>query len=163
QSPWLRDGRALPRLRIRRAVSRLRGSVHVPRGRRQARVSSMRPRGAAAAGHLSAVRLAAHPSSRHRHAACGIGGACRGAPRARRTFGYPPFGRLVLLQTAAAKPGTVERRAAMLAERLRAAAGDDAGVLGPAWAFAAKRADRYRMQIVLRGPHPERVLDAVDV
>ncbi|HEV2251078.1 MAG TPA: primosomal protein N' [Candidatus Limnocylindria bacterium] len=83
--------------------------------------------------------------------------------RARRRFGYPPFGRLVLLQTSAAKEVTVERRATDLAARLRAAAGDDAEVLGPAPAFAAKRAGSYRAQLVLRGDRPTDVLDRVDV
>jgi len=80
----------------------------------------------------------------------------------RRRFGYPPFGRLALLSTQAKKIETVERRSRELAARLREAAGDDAEVLGPAPAFAAKRAGSYRAQIVLRGD-PERVLDRVTV
>ena len=83
--------------------------------------------------------------------------------RARRRFGYPPFGRLVLLQTSAAKETTVERRAAELATKLRAEAARDADVLGPAPAFAAKRAGSYRAQLVLRGDRPTAVLDRVDV
>ncbi|HSW95637.1 MAG TPA: primosomal protein N' [Patescibacteria group bacterium] len=83
--------------------------------------------------------------------------------RARRHFGYPPFGRLVLLQTSAAKEATVERRATELAAKLRAAADGDAEVLGPAPAFAAKRAGSYRAQLVLRGDRPSAVLDRVDV
>ncbi|HLZ48420.1 MAG TPA: primosomal protein N' [Candidatus Limnocylindria bacterium] len=82
--------------------------------------------------------------------------------RARRRFGYPPYGRLVLLQTAAAKEATVERRATDLAARLRAAEGGDAEVLGPAPAFAAKRAGTYRAQLVLRGDRPTALLDRVD-
>ena len=82
---------------------------------------------------------------------------------ARKRFGYPPFGRLVMLQTAAAKEATVERRATDLAVRLRAEAGPDAEVLGPAPAFAAKRAGSYRAQLVLRGDRPTAVLDRVDV
>ena len=83
--------------------------------------------------------------------------------RTRRRFGYPPFGRLVLLQTAAAREATVERRARDLAAALRGVAGDDAEVLGPAPAFAAKRAGTYRMQLVLRGPTPGALLDRVRV
>ena len=83
--------------------------------------------------------------------------------RARRRFGYPPFGRLVLLQTAAAREATVERRATELAARLRAEAGGDAEVLGPAPAFAAKRAGTYRAQLVLRGDRPTALLDRVAV
>jgi len=36
-------------------------------------------------------------------------------------------------------------------------------VLGPAPAFAAKRAGSYRAQLVLRGDRPIAVLDRVDV
>jgi primosomal protein N' len=36
-------------------------------------------------------------------------------------------------------------------------------VLGPAPAFAAKRAGSYRAQLVLRGDRPAAVLDRVDV
>ena len=82
---------------------------------------------------------------------------------ARRRFGHPPFGRLVLLQTAAKQQATVERRAAALAAELRAASGDDADVLGPAPAFAAKKAGSFRAQVVLRGPRPDAVLDRVAV
>jgi primosomal protein N' (replication factor Y) len=78
----------------------------------------------------------------------------------RRRFGYPPFGRLALLSTQAKKIETVEKRSHELAVWLREAAGDDAEVLGPAPAFAAKRAGSSRAQIVLRGD-PERVLDRV--
>ena len=81
----------------------------------------------------------------------------------RRRFGYPPFGRLVLLSTQARRQDTVERRADELASRLREAAGADAEVLGPAPAFAAKRAGSYRAQIVLRGRDPARMLDRVTV
>lgn len=81
---------------------------------------------------------------------------------ARRRFGYPPYGRLVLLQTSAAREATVARRAAELASALRGAAGDDAVVLGPAPAFAAKRAGSYRAQLVLRGDRPTAVLDRVE-
>jgi primosomal protein N' (replication factor Y) len=83
--------------------------------------------------------------------------------RARRRFGYPPFGRLVLLQTSAAREATVERRATELAAALRAAAAGDAEVLGPAPAFAAKRAGSYRAQLVLRGDRPAALLDRVDI
>jgi primosomal protein N' (replication factor Y) len=81
----------------------------------------------------------------------------------RRRFGYPPFGRLVVLGTQAKRLDTVERRSAELAGWLREAAGNDAEVLGPAPAFAAKRAGSHRAQIVLRGGHPEVVLDRVTI
>jgi primosomal protein N' (replication factor Y) len=82
---------------------------------------------------------------------------------ARRRFGHPPFGRLVLLQTAAKQAATVERRAAALARSLRDVANEHAEVLGPAPAFAAKKAGTYRAQIVLRGARPEAALDRIAV
>ena len=44
---------------------------------------------------------------------------------------------------------------------LRADAAGDAEVLGPAPAFAAKRAGSFRMQLILRGARPEALLDRV--
>jgi primosomal protein N' (replication factor Y) len=79
----------------------------------------------------------------------------------RRRFGYPPFAKLVLLQTQAKKTETVERRADTYAKALRAQAGADAEVLGPAPAFASKRAGSFRMQLVLRGARPQSLLDRV--
>ena len=81
----------------------------------------------------------------------------------RRRFGNPPFGRLVLLQTAAKREETADTRAKRLAGELEAVAGDDAEVLGPAPAFAAKRAGSYRVQLVLRGRRPTAVLDRVKI
>ena len=83
--------------------------------------------------------------------------------RARKRFGYPPYGRLVLLQTSAAREATVERRAMELATALRGVSGTDADVLGPAPAFAAKRAGSYRAQLVLRGDRPVAVLDRLEL
>jgi primosomal protein N' (replication factor Y) len=77
----------------------------------------------------------------------------------RARFGYPPFGRLVLLQTQAKRADTVTKRAESYATELRAAAGDDADVFGPAPAFAAKRAGAFRVQLILRGKDPLAVLD----
>ena len=79
----------------------------------------------------------------------------------RRRFGYPPFARLVLLQTQAKRTETVERRAETYAKDLRAGAAGDAEVLGPAPAFAAKRAGAFRMQLILRGARPQALLDRV--
>jgi len=79
----------------------------------------------------------------------------------RARFGYPPFGRLVLLQTQAKRQDTVTRRAESYANELRAASARDAEVFGPAPAFAAKRAGAFRMQVILRGGAPLRVLDRV--
>src|SRR6266545_3266725 len=64
----------------------------------------------------------------------------------RARFGYPPFGRLVLMQTQAKRADTVTKRAEAYAAELRAKAERDAEVFGPAPAFAAKRAGAFRMQ-----------------
>ncbi len=77
----------------------------------------------------------------------------------RARFGYPPFGRLVLLQTQAKRADTVTKRAEAYAVELRKALGGDADVFGPAPAFAAKRAGAFRMQLILRGRDPLAVLD----
>ena len=79
----------------------------------------------------------------------------------RARFGYPPFGRLALLQTQAKRLDTVTKRAESLASQMRASAGGDADVFGPAPAFAAKRAGTFRMQIILRGADPLALLDRV--
>jgi len=79
----------------------------------------------------------------------------------RRRFGYPPYGRLALLQTQAKRIDTINKRADAYAAALRDAAGGDAEVFGPAPAFAAKRAGAFRVQLILRGAAPGRVLDRV--
>jgi len=77
----------------------------------------------------------------------------------RKRFGYPPFGRLVLLQTQAKRVETVTKRAESYATELRAAAHGDAEIFGPAPAFAAKRAGAYRMQLIIRGADPLAVIE----
>ena len=79
----------------------------------------------------------------------------------RKRFGYPPYGRLALLQTQAKKLDTVTQRGETYAKELRAVAGEDAEVFGPAPAFAARRAGAFRVQLILRGAAPNRVLDRV--
>ena len=80
----------------------------------------------------------------------------------RARFGSPPFGRLVKLTVGIVDRDAAERDAAAMAERLRARArerGQDVVVLGPAPAYIARRADRWRWNLVLRGPNPARLLD----
>jgi primosomal protein N' (replication factor Y) len=77
----------------------------------------------------------------------------------RRRFGSPPFGRLLKLTLALADRDEAERTADAFADRLRARA-NDAGwdsrtsVAGPAPAYIARRADRWRYNVVIRGPDP---------
>ncbi|MBA2373825.1 MAG: primosomal protein N', partial [Chloroflexi bacterium] len=80
----------------------------------------------------------------------------------RERFRSPPFGRLVKLTVGMADREGAEREAAAMAERLRARAAErGAGVvvLGPAPAYIARRADRWRWNVVLRGNDPVVLLD----
>jgi primosomal protein N' (replication factor Y) len=79
----------------------------------------------------------------------------------RARFGYPPFGRLALLQTQAKRLDTVTKRAEALVAALKASSGADAEVFGPAPAFAAKRGGAFRMQVILRGADPIALLDRI--
>jgi len=80
----------------------------------------------------------------------------------RERFGSPPFGRLVKLTVGLADPAAAEQAAATMAERLRARALERAArvvVVGPAPAYIARRADRWRWNVVLRGDDPVSLLD----
>ena len=80
----------------------------------------------------------------------------------RERFGSPPFGRLVKLTVGLADPAAAEREAAAMAARLRERAterGAAVAVVGPAPAYIARRADRWRWNIVLRGSDPVALLD----
>ena len=80
----------------------------------------------------------------------------------RERFGSPPFGRLVKLTVGLADPAAAEREAASQATRLRQLAierGSQVTVVGPAPAYIARRADRWRWNIVLRGDDPVALLD----
>jgi primosomal protein N' (replication factor Y) (superfamily II helicase) len=79
----------------------------------------------------------------------------------RRRFGSPPFGRLVKLTVAMAERGDAEAAGRELAAKLRdraAATGARVEVAGPAPAFVARRGDRWRFNVVLRGDDPVGVL-----
>jgi primosomal protein N' (replication factor Y) (superfamily II helicase) len=80
----------------------------------------------------------------------------------RRRFGSPPFGRLIKLTVGIVDRDASERDATAMAERLRARARErsqDVTVLGPAPAYIAKRADRWRWNVILRGSDPAALLD----
>jgi primosomal protein N' (replication factor Y) len=80
----------------------------------------------------------------------------------RRRFGSPPFGRLVKLTVGLADPRAAETEATSMAERLRSLAlARDGGttVAGPAPAYIARRADRWRWNVVLRGDDPVALLE----
>ncbi|TAK02216.1 MAG: primosomal protein N' [Chloroflexota bacterium] len=79
--------------------------------------------------------------------------------QARRRFGSPPYGRLLKLTLALADREEAERTADDFADRLRArvhGGGRDTRttIAGPAPAYIARRADRWRYNVVIRGPDP---------
>ena len=79
----------------------------------------------------------------------------------RRQFGSPPFGRLIKLTIAMADRDAAEAAAVDYAEQLRKRAaelGRGVDVMGPAVAYIARRADRWRFNVVLRGVDPLTVL-----
>ena len=80
----------------------------------------------------------------------------------RRRFGSPPFGRLVKLTVAMPDRDAAQAEATAMAGRLRALSaerGAGVTVVGPAPAYIARRADRWRWNVVLRGPDPAALLD----
>jgi primosomal protein N' (replication factor Y) (superfamily II helicase) len=81
---------------------------------------------------------------------------------ARETWGAPPFGRYVKLTVGLTDPAAAEVEANAMAERLRSRAAERdvaVAVIGPAPAYIARRAERWRWNLVLRGPDPTLLLD----
>jgi primosomal protein N' (replication factor Y) len=70
----------------------------------------------------------------------------------RRLLGYPPYSVMARLLVADADRATAEARAREVAA---AVAGPDADVLGPQPSYVAKRAGRYRFQVVVRAPNAD--------
>jgi primosomal protein N' (replication factor Y) len=80
----------------------------------------------------------------------------------RERFGSPPFGRLVKLTIGVAEREAAERDAVAMADALRARAATEGlpvVVAGPAPAYVARRAERWRYNVVLRGADPVTLLD----
>jgi primosomal protein N' (replication factor Y) (superfamily II helicase) len=80
----------------------------------------------------------------------------------RRTYGSPPFGRLIKLTVALEDREEAEAEARAMIERLRARAGEagrDVVVLGPVPAYVARRGGRWRFHVVLRGRDPAAALE----
>ncbi|MGP1673975.1 MAG: replication restart helicase PriA, partial [Candidatus Limnocylindrales bacterium] len=78
----------------------------------------------------------------------------------RRRFGSPPYGRLVKLTVALPDRDEAERVGEAMAARLRdRAASRNTTVIGPAPAYIARRNDRWRYHVVLRGADPIGTLD----
>jgi primosomal protein N' (replication factor Y) (superfamily II helicase) len=80
----------------------------------------------------------------------------------RRRFGSPPFGRLVKLTVGMTDPDAAQAAARAMADDMRSRArerGADIVVAGPAPAYIARRAERWRWNVVLRGRDPAALLD----
>ncbi len=77
----------------------------------------------------------------------------------RRRFGSPPYGRLIKLTVALPDREAAEREGVAMADRLRGRAAGRATVIGPAPAYIARRNNRWRFHLVLRGEDPLGVLD----
>ncbi len=80
----------------------------------------------------------------------------------RRRFGSPPFGRLVKLTVGLPDRDAARAEAEAMALRLRERAAERNApvvVVGPAPAYIARRAERWRWNVVLRGPDPAALLD----
>jgi primosomal protein N' (replication factor Y) len=80
----------------------------------------------------------------------------------RARFGSPPFGRLVKLTVGLADRTAAEATALEMADQVRARSaerGADVTVMGPAPAYIARRAERWRYNVVLRGDDPAALLD----
>ncbi|MFN8630391.1 MAG: hypothetical protein U0838_08760 [Chloroflexota bacterium] len=80
----------------------------------------------------------------------------------RERFGSPPFGRLVKLTVGLADRDAAEKAALAFADQLRGRARLTAPavqVVGPAPAFIARRAEKWRYNVILRGADPVSLLD----
>ncbi len=80
----------------------------------------------------------------------------------RRLVGSPPFGRLVKLTIALPDREAGRRAALEMATALRdraIARASATAVIGPAPAYVARRAGRWRWNVALRGPDPVRLLE----
>jgi primosomal protein N' (replication factor Y) len=77
----------------------------------------------------------------------------------RRRFGSPPFGSIVKLTVALPERDAAERAGEEMVARLRErAAGTATTVVGPAPAYIARRNERWRFHVILRGDDPLAVL-----
>ncbi len=80
----------------------------------------------------------------------------------RRWLGYPPYARLVRLETRAATPQAAEVRAhslaAQLRQRIETESRQATELIGPAPCFHGRLNKEYRWQIVVRGPDPAALL-----
>ncbi|MBS1250420.1 MAG: Primosomal protein N' [Chloroflexi bacterium] len=80
----------------------------------------------------------------------------------RRELGYPPFSKLVRLETRSPRVKEVEERAKKLAKKIRGWIEDEGyrgtEIIGPVPCFFGRVRGEYRWHIILRGPNPEEML-----
>ncbi len=79
----------------------------------------------------------------------------------RRMFGAPPFGEVIKLTVALEDRAAAEKKALGMAAALRERAAESRAaveILGPLPAYIARRAERWRFHVVLRGERPLKVL-----
>lgn len=86
----------------------------------------------------------------------------------RRSLEYPPFTRLVRFEARSLQSGEAEMAAKKLASRLQyrieqSAAGESAGLIGPAPCFFSRVNGYYRWQVILRAPNPLLLLQEQDL
>ena len=85
----------------------------------------------------------------------------------RRRLGYPPFAKLVRLETRDPNPTKAEEAATKLAAEIKQLLTTNnyrqTTVIGPVPAFFSKVDGAYRWQIILRGPEPESLLRGMDL
>jgi primosomal protein N' (replication factor Y) len=84
---------------------------------------------------------------------------------ARQSYGYPPFRRFVKLTYADKDRHACQIEALSLGDQVSALIADlglaDTDIVGPAPAFIERLRDRYRWQMILRGPDPRALLLAL--
>lgn len=80
----------------------------------------------------------------------------------RRELGYPPFSKLVRLETRSLKAAEAEERAKKLARKIRGWLEEEdyraTEMVGPVPCFFERVRGKYRWQIILRGPNPAAML-----
>ena len=85
----------------------------------------------------------------------------------RRQLSYPPFVTLVRLEVNDLQPDTASHKAEAMESRIAhlVSQGRDRTlqIVGPVPPFFAKRAGKYRWQILLKGKEPERILEQLDL
>jgi primosomal protein N' (replication factor Y) len=84
---------------------------------------------------------------------------------ARERYGYPPFRRFVKCTYEHADRYSAQIEATLLANRLQQVIDElqmaDTDIVGPAPAFMERLRGRYRWQLIVRSPHPSRLLGAL--